>query len=225
VLATDAVVSGIVLSGLLLLLRNVAKYVHFTDFSVKQQFINYGALAILFVACQVGAGFMALYLSFSEKEWMPMVSSIPVRIVLAVSAYVLAIIIFTKIYDNENTIAETVNEPDASDNCRPDKAVNNEILERIAVKNGQKIDVIPVSEIIHIQAEGDYVMIYSVGGKYLKEQTMKSLESSLPPDRFVRVHRSGIVNVEFISQIELYDKQSQLLKLKNGNQVRMSPNG
>ncbi|MDR1503967.1 MAG: LytTR family transcriptional regulator, partial [Prevotella sp.] len=75
------------------------------------------------------------------------------------------------------------------------------------------------------QAEGDYVMIHSTKGKFLKEQTMKSFESGLPQDKFVRVHRSSIVNIEFISQIELYDKQSQLLKLKNGGQVRISLSG
>jgi DNA-binding LytR/AlgR family response regulator len=105
------------------------------------------------------------------------------------------------------------------------EAENNETLERIAVKNGQKIDVVLVSEIIHLQAEGDYVMIHSTKGKFLKEQTMKSFESGLPQDKFVRVHRSSIVNIEFISQIELYDKQSQLLKLKNGGHVRISLSG
>ena len=65
-------------------------------------------------------------------------------------------------------------------------------------------------------------MIHSTKGKFLKEQTMKSLEYTLPADKFVRVHRSNIINVDFIARIELYDKQTQLLKLKNGAQVKAS---
>lgn len=232
VLITDSAISGTVLSGLLLLLRNIAQYSRISSFPVRQQLINYSALAILFVACWICIEFLVLYLVFPEGDWADLVHTVPIRIVVALLVYSLTIATFTRMYIPEDKIADiTIDEEKGGKELPgsiPESAIeteNNEILERIAVKNGQKIDVVLVSEIIHLQAEGDYVMIHSTKGKFLKEQTMKSFESGLPQDKFVRVHRSSIVNIEFISQIELYDKQSQLLKLKNGGQVRISLSG
>jgi len=76
-----------------------------------------------------------------------------------------------------------------------------------------------------MQADGDYVQIFTEQAKFLKEQTMKYFEEHLPDNQFVRVHRSVIVNVEMISRIELYEKQSQLLTLKTGQQIKASPAG
>ena len=100
-----------------------------------------------------------------------------------------------------------------------------EILERIAVKTGQKIEITPVSEIEYIQAEGDYVMICTSSGRFLKEQTMKYFEQHLPQGQFVRIHRSYIVNMKAISRIERYDKQEQLVVLHGGKKIRASTNG
>jgi len=105
------------------------------------------------------------------------------------------------------------------------KDIQIELLERIAVKSGTKIHVVLVPEILYLQADGDYVQIFTAQGKYLKEQTMKYFEEHLPENQFVRVHRSVIVNVEMISRIELYEKQNQLLTLKNGQQIKTSPGG
>lgn len=232
VLITDSAISGTVLSGLLLLLRNIAQYSRISSFPVRQQLINYSALAILFVACWICIEFLVLYLVFPEGDWADLVHTVPIRIVVALLIYSLTIATFTRMYIPEDKIADITIDDEKGGRelpgSTPESAIeteSNEILERIAVKNGQKIDVVLVSEIIHLQAEGDYVMIHSTKGKFLKEQTMKSFESGLPQDKFVRVHRSSIVNIEFISQIELYDKQSQLLKLKNGGQVRISLSG
>jgi len=107
----------------------------------------------------------------------------------------------------------------------PKKVADDELLERIAVKSGTKIHVVLVPEILYLQADGDYVQIFTTQGKYLKEQTMKYFEEHLPENQFVRVHRSVIVNVEMISRIELYEKQSQLLSLKNGQQIKTSAAG
>jgi DNA-binding LytR/AlgR family response regulator len=69
------------------------------------------------------------------------------------------------------------------------------------------------------------VHIFTESGKYMKEQTMKYFEEHLSPSKFVRVHRSCIVNVDAISRVELYEKQTQLLILKNGIQIKMSQAG
>ncbi len=101
----------------------------------------------------------------------------------------------------------------------------NEYIDRIAVKSGSKIDVIAVSDIICFDAEGDYVMIHTRTGRYLKEKTMKYLESHLDSKQFVRIHRSCIVNVAEIAKIEHYDKESYAVLMKNQMKLKASMAG
>jgi DNA-binding LytR/AlgR family response regulator len=82
-----------------------------------------------------------------------------------------------------------------------------------------------VNEIIYLEAEGDYVMIHTREGNYLKEKTMKYFESHLDPEKYIRIHRSYIVNAESIERIELYDKESYSVLLKNGTSLRASTTG
>lgn len=100
-----------------------------------------------------------------------------------------------------------------------------EILQRIAVKSGTKIEIIAVSDIIYLESEGDYVMIHTKSGKYLKEKTMKYFEQHLDPETFIRIHRSFIININEISRIELFEKESYIVKLKNGAQIKASNSG
>jgi len=100
-----------------------------------------------------------------------------------------------------------------------------DILQRVAVKSGSKIEIIAVADIVFIESEGDYVMINSKGGKYLKEKTMKYFEQHLDSNTFIRVHRSFIININEISRIELFEKESYIIKLKNGAQVKASSSG
>jgi two-component system, LytTR family, response regulator len=100
-----------------------------------------------------------------------------------------------------------------------------ELLQRVAVKSGSKIHVVSVDHVSHIEAEGDYVMLHTKEGKYLKEKTMKYFESHLDPKQFSRIHRSCIVNVNEILRIDHYDKESYSVVLKNGAQLRASING
>ncbi len=98
-------------------------------------------------------------------------------------------------------------------------------LERIVVKFGSKIIIIPVDEIRYIEAQNDYVMIHSEKGKHLKEKTMKYLETHLPENRFIRIHRSYIVNIEYIASVELYAKDTHLVMMKSGEKIRASQEG
>lgn len=100
-----------------------------------------------------------------------------------------------------------------------------ELLQRIAVKTRHKVHVIGVPEILYLEAEGDYVMIHTKDGNYLKEKTMKYFETHLDSDKFIRIHRSYIVNAESIERIELYDKESYSVLLKNGASLRASSSG
>ena len=102
---------------------------------------------------------------------------------------------------------------------------NTEYLQRIAVKSRHKVSVIPVNDVIFLEAEGDYVMIHTKDNKHLKEKTMKYFETHLDPDRFIRVHRSSIVNADHIHRLELYDKENYVVILKNNVSVKASSTG
>ena len=98
-------------------------------------------------------------------------------------------------------------------------------LERIVVKDGTRVHVIPVDRLDYVEAQDDYVALHSQGRNYLKEQTISSLESALDPQRFVRIHRSAIVNLERIAKIEPYAKDSRVAVLSDGTQLPVSRAG
>lgn len=95
-------------------------------------------------------------------------------------------------------------------------------IERVFVKTGTKIDVVPIAEIIRIDAQDDYVEFITASKKYLKKETMGSMENSLPDTQFIRVHRSHIINVNFIKKIEKYGKESHIIILNDGSEVNVS---
>ncbi|WP_420580797.1 LytR/AlgR family response regulator transcription factor [Reichenbachiella sp.] len=96
---------------------------------------------------------------------------------------------------------------------------------RLVVKDGTKIDIIPTDEVIRIAAQDDYSEIITAKGKHLKKQTMKHLEQVLDSKKFVRVHRSSIVQVSQIAKIDKYGKETHLAQLKNGDEVMVSATG
>lgn len=98
-------------------------------------------------------------------------------------------------------------------------------LERIVVKTRKKIKVIPVEDIMYFEAQDDYVMIYTQEGKYLKQRTMKFFEENLESQKFIRIHRSYIVNIDYINQLEKYEKDSYLLILKGDEKLKISKSG
>jgi len=100
-----------------------------------------------------------------------------------------------------------------------------EYMERVVVKIGQKISIIPVNEIKYIEAQDDYVMIYSQKGNFLKQKTMKYFDENLDPNLFFRIHRSFIVNIENIKQIELLEKETYVALLNDGRKLPISKSG
>jgi two-component system LytT family response regulator len=100
-----------------------------------------------------------------------------------------------------------------------------EIIDRIAVRSGSKIHVIPAEEIIYIEADGDYVKIHTKEGSHLKEKTMKYFESHLDGKMFIRIHRSFIANVNHIQRLEYYDKENYVAILRNNIQLKVSSSG
>ncbi len=89
-----------------------------------------------------------------------------------------------------------------------------EYIERIIVKDGSNILIIPAEQIKYIEAQDDYIMIFSEMGKFLKQKTMKHMERHLNPNEFTRIHRSYIISIKEIEKIEQLGKESFLVKLK-----------
>jgi len=96
---------------------------------------------------------------------------------------------------------------------------------RVVVKDGNKIKIIPVHQIHYLEAADDYVKIITNDGKFLKKRTMAFFEKSLEGFQFVRVHRSYIVNTQLITRIDAYEKDSHLILLTSGEKVPVSKTG
>ncbi len=105
--------------------------------------------------------------------------------------------------------------------ARPPK----QFLERIVVRDGTRVTLIPVRKLDYAEAQDDYVALASEGKKHLKQQTIASLDACLDPEQFVRVHRSYIVNFEKVVRIEPYGKDSRLAILADGTRLPVSKSG
>jgi two-component system LytT family response regulator len=100
-----------------------------------------------------------------------------------------------------------------------------QFLERVVVKDGTKVTLIPIAKLDFAEAQDDYVALATAGKKHLKQQTIASLEASLDPDSFVRIHRSYLVNLERVARIEPYGKDSRLAILQDGTRLPVSRAG
>jgi two-component system LytT family response regulator len=98
-------------------------------------------------------------------------------------------------------------------------------LERLVVKDGSAIYVVRVDHLDYVKAEDDYVALRAGSKNLLKQQTIASLEECLDPARFVRIHRSYIVNLERVARIEPYGKDSKVVVLKDGTTLPVSRTG
>lgn len=100
-----------------------------------------------------------------------------------------------------------------------------QFLERVVVKDGTRVTLIPIAKLDYVEAQDDYVALASQGKKHLKQQTIASLEACLDPNCFVRIHRSYIVNLERVARIEPYGKDSRLAILSDGARLPVSRTG
>jgi two-component system LytT family response regulator len=100
-----------------------------------------------------------------------------------------------------------------------------ETIERVLVRDGSRVFVIPAEKIDYIEAQDDYIAIKSEGKSHLKKQRLSDLQALLDPKRFVRVHRSYILNIDRLARLELYAKDSRMAILKDGTQLQVSRSG
>jgi two-component system LytT family response regulator len=100
-----------------------------------------------------------------------------------------------------------------------------EHAERIVVRDGAQVHVIPVERVDFVEAQDDYVAIHEGAKTHLKHQTLAELAEALDPARFVRVHRSYVVNLERVARIELLAKDQRVAVLDDGRQLPVSRSG
>jgi two-component system LytT family response regulator len=98
-------------------------------------------------------------------------------------------------------------------------------LERVVVRDGAHVHVVAVGKIDYVEAQDDYVGIRTAGRTLLKEQTLGELEGQLDAGRFVRIHRSYLLNIERLARVELYAKDSRVAILHDGTQLPVSRAG
>jgi DNA-binding LytR/AlgR family response regulator len=104
----------------------------------------------------------------------------------------------------------------------PEDSINK--IDKISVKQGTSIHILKADEIYYLESYGDYVLIYTETEKFIKEQTMLYFENALP-QQFIRIHRSYIINSDYIIRLELYGKESYNIRLKSGISLKASRSG
>jgi two-component system LytT family response regulator len=93
---------------------------------------------------------------------------------------------------------------------------------RIVIKDGSEIKIIPTTDIHYFEAYDDYVKVYTKDKYHLKKKTMNYFEKALNPNQFVRIHRSYIININELTKIESFEKNSYVAILKSGKRVPIS---
>src|SRR4051812_19681772 len=97
--------------------------------------------------------------------------------------------------------------------------------ERVLIRDGANVHVLPVDRLDYVEAQDDYVAFKADGKQYLKDQTLSALETTLDPARFVRIHRSFVLNIDRIAKVELYAKDSRVAILRDGTRLPVSRAG
>jgi hypothetical protein len=219
-LFVDALFHSFLFAGLGVMLWIVLQYGKYERLMQVQRIASYTALGVIFVTLGVGTGYFFAYIALDETEVIELIATLPIKGLAGLMLYIMLVLYFHLSLQHLEIEAEQSRA--LKTETEPDDAAETEIVERIMVKTKQNIKVIQVTDIAYFRSEGDYVMIIANEGKFLKEQTMKYFESHLPKNLFIRVHRSYIVNIEYISAIESYGKQNQQVLLKNGEWLKVS---
>jgi DNA-binding LytR/AlgR family response regulator len=181
------------------------------------------SLFLISSAVWLGLGFLLTSILLPDYTDYPesFLNILPARIVFSLLIYAVSVLAYylLLIRDKLNAQKQIVEEKAASVPLPVEK------LSRVIVKKNSEFHCINVNQIRYIEANGDYVLIYTESARYLKDHPMKYWEMHLPDDYFVRIHRSFIVNIEMIAKIELYEKETYKVHLKNGDMLKASISG
>ena len=238
ILLLDSVIHSLLLSLLGFFVWGVIRHRHCSELKQSQRIINYIILPISTLTAWIFIGYTADIIFIGESYARAIASTIPLKALtgLLISVIMIVYSIYRRVEDEkrEEERSEEMRLFRSKEDDNVAQIRNSEreremeepgVVERVTIKTGGKIAIISVADIIYIQSYGDYVNLITGSGKFVKEQTMKYFETSLPQHLFVRVHRSYIVNISKISRIELFAKQSQQIVLVNGDRLRISAAG
>ncbi|MDR2815219.1 MAG: LytTR family transcriptional regulator DNA-binding domain-containing protein [Proteiniphilum sp.] len=229
-LLLKSAMDALILAGIGALLAVAIPSSDYVKLDSVQRFVNFFALGMVVALIWAALFFFSSWLVFGNTRPAEIRSLLPLATFIGVLAYVTLLQVTLRRMEagekgNGPELPEEENDIPAAESLRGKEQEETETLERVAVRVGQRIHVIFVPDIVYIRSDGDYVQIVTDQNRFLKEETMKYFEAGLPSSQFVRVHRSYIVNVEKILRIEMYEKQNQMLTLKNGDKIRASVSG
>jgi two-component system LytT family response regulator len=95
-------------------------------------------------------------------------------------------------------------------------------LERVAVKQGADTVILPLREVCWIESEANYVRLHAVSGAYTLRSTLAGLETRLDGNRFARIHRGTVVNVEFVERLTPCGRGDYTVQLRDGTELKLS---
>jgi two-component system LytT family response regulator len=98
-------------------------------------------------------------------------------------------------------------------------------LTRIAIRDGAVVTVVPVDRVDYIEAQDDYIAVHAGGNTFLKEQTLATVEAQLDPRRFIRIHRSYVLNLDRLARLERPGKDRREAVLRDGKRLPVSESG
>lgn len=204
-------------------------------------FHYYAFITILGISCTlVGSFFIRWILEFiNHAVYTPFILTLPFRLCYVALLWSIILLWYrlqsaagereemeNQLVTMQETWMEDRRKAEASRKKEEEAGADAEdCLDRITVKDGTKIHLIELADLLYIQSCGDYVTLITPEREYIKEQTMKYFETHLPGSDFVRIHRSAIVQVKQISRLELFGKESYQLILKNGRKLKVSNSG
>lgn len=214
----SAVIDGVFTVGWFMALAYLAWFVVNTISIPKTNLV----MSIVGILLWLAGDFMVcdIMVKLGGISYTSFASTIPFRLLFGIPAWI-AIILWYHLQIAEDPASQD-DESITSAEEKLTAVPEEECIDRITVKDGTRIHIIKTEELLYIQACGDYTTLVTATGEYIKEQTMKYFETHLPPNNFVRVHRSSIVNVAQLSRVELFGKETYQLLLKNGTKLRVS---
>jgi len=230
-LSLQGLFSACLLCFWVILFWYIVRFSRLSGKSPLNALLNHAALLVLALFVWLGTEYLMLYAVVKPDMFQQLAQLIPLKGVIGTLVFAGTVREIRQKeglnpYINQQSTDDV--EPDFFDEIEPPvlkkPTETQPKIDKITVKSGANIHLIPLTELHYLQAEGDYVILYTATNRYIKEETMKQMESQLPVN-FLRVHRSSLVNTDFISRIELYEKQHYRITLKSGQQIRASLTG
>lgn len=218
-IATDALISSVLLFSEAVILWSIFTYSRIEILGFYQSVTIHIAYVFLSAIIMVLFEYPVMKIS-APQSLSGYIQSLPARVFCLIIIYAS----FRRYYISNMSDNDYDSEEHTDSENKTEESMPVDVIERITVKIGTKIKVIPVDEVIYFKAEDDYVSVVTEQGHWLKSERLKDYEESLPSNEFARVHRSYIVNMSKISKIERYG-QKQMLSLNNGEQIRISMTG